>query len=149
VNNDRREEIAASVAAHSELGPRYEAAVAEGLVERIGEEIDRRVEARLREAGQQAVPSRAGAAAADSRPLPAGPLGGPQAPRGVAATAAGVILALGSMGLGVGATAAVAAQAHNAGGTIFFTTVAIWTAIVLVNWMHARGSAAGLRRRGR
>ena len=40
---DHREEIAASVAAHQDLGPGYDRAVAEGLVERIGAEIDRRV----------------------------------------------------------------------------------------------------------
>ena len=51
MNADEREEIAASVAAHAELGPRYDAALAEGLVERIGEEIDRRVDARLRGMG--------------------------------------------------------------------------------------------------
>src|SRR5260221_11694130 len=48
VNQESRDEIAASVAAHAELGARYDGAVAEGLVERIGEEIDRRVEGRPR-----------------------------------------------------------------------------------------------------
>jgi hypothetical protein len=42
-----RDEVRASAAAHHDLGPGYETAVAEGLVERIGEEIDRRVDARL------------------------------------------------------------------------------------------------------
>ena len=42
-----RDEVAASAAAHRDLGPGYDTAVAEGLVERIGEEIDRRVDARL------------------------------------------------------------------------------------------------------
>jgi hypothetical protein len=40
-----RDEIVAAAAAHAELGPGYDDAVAEGLVERIGTEIDRRVEA--------------------------------------------------------------------------------------------------------
>ena len=43
MSTNHREEIAASVAAHRDLGPGYDKAVAEGLVERIGEEIDRRV----------------------------------------------------------------------------------------------------------
>jgi hypothetical protein len=43
VNADEREEIAVSVAADAELGLTRESAVAEGLVERIGEEIDRSV----------------------------------------------------------------------------------------------------------
>jgi hypothetical protein len=42
-----RDEIVASAAAHAELGPGYENAVAEGLVERIGTEIDKRVDARF------------------------------------------------------------------------------------------------------
>ena len=42
-----REEVQASAAAHRDLGPGYDAAVAEGLVERIGEENDRRVDARM------------------------------------------------------------------------------------------------------
>ncbi|MDX6344227.1 MAG: hypothetical protein QOH87_4365, partial [Trebonia sp.] len=47
VNVNERDEITASVAAHAELGPRYDSAVAEGLVERIGDEIDRRIDARM------------------------------------------------------------------------------------------------------
>jgi hypothetical protein len=42
-----REHIAAAAAAHQELGRDYDGPVAEGLVERIGEEIDKRVEAKL------------------------------------------------------------------------------------------------------
>lgn len=44
-----REDIAAAAAAHHELGRDYDAAVAQGLIERIGEEIDKRVDARLGE----------------------------------------------------------------------------------------------------
>ena len=47
VNVNERDEITAAVHAHGELGPAYDTAVAEGLVERIGEEIDRRIDARL------------------------------------------------------------------------------------------------------
>ena len=47
VDQTARQDIAAAMAAHSELGPDYDAAVAEGLIERIGSEIDKRVEARL------------------------------------------------------------------------------------------------------
>lgn len=43
MGTDHRDEIAASVAAHQDLGPGYDRAVAEGLVERIGAEIDHRV----------------------------------------------------------------------------------------------------------
>src|ERR1051325_5440027 len=39
-----REDIAAAAAAHEELGPGYSGSVAESLVDRIGAEIDKRVE---------------------------------------------------------------------------------------------------------
>ena len=42
-----RDDIAAAVAAHRELGQDYDGAVAEGLIERIGVEIDKRVQAQL------------------------------------------------------------------------------------------------------
>jgi hypothetical protein len=42
-----REDIAAAAAAHHELGRDYDGAVAESLIDRIGEEIDKRVDARL------------------------------------------------------------------------------------------------------
>ena len=44
---DRQDEIAASVAALQDLGPGYDQALAEGLVERIGAEIDNRVTAEV------------------------------------------------------------------------------------------------------
>ena len=165
VNADERSEIAASVAAHAELGPQYDAAVAEGLVERIGAEIDKRIDARLRNPGQQA---QAAQPSPPPTPMPSHPMPGhagppllmphlmqqqmpaappqqpilqqpPQVPahRSAGATVAGTILALGSMGLGVGATAVVAS--HDAGS--FAKTVMvllIWVAIVIVNGVHAR-----------
>jgi hypothetical protein len=47
MESTHRQEIAASVAAQQTLGPGYDQALAEGLVERIGEEIDNRIEQRL------------------------------------------------------------------------------------------------------
>ena len=44
---DRQAEIAASVAALQDLGPGYDQALAEGLVERISAEIDNRVTAEV------------------------------------------------------------------------------------------------------
>jgi Flp pilus assembly protein TadB len=44
---DRQAEIAASVAALQDLGPGYDQGLAEGLVERIGAEIDKRVTAEI------------------------------------------------------------------------------------------------------
>jgi Flp pilus assembly protein TadB len=44
---DHQAEIAASVAALQDLGPGYDQALAEGLVERIGAEIDKRIAAEV------------------------------------------------------------------------------------------------------
>jgi hypothetical protein len=160
VNADERDEITASVAAHAELGPRYEAAVAEGLVERIGEEIDKRVDARLRSLGagagvaqqpapkhgysspgEQIVPpgyqggprSAPAPAAASGAPAAAG--GQPVAPRSNGVT--GVILGLGSMGLGVGATAVVVSHASSSVAQ-FLMVLLIWAAIALINVAHSQ-----------
>ena len=51
MSSDPEAEIRASVGAHADLGPGYEDAVAEGLVERIGAEIDKRIDARLGQTG--------------------------------------------------------------------------------------------------
>jgi len=48
VDEATRNDIAAAAAAHHELGRDYDDAVAEGLVDRIGAEIDKRIDARLR-----------------------------------------------------------------------------------------------------
>lgn len=157
MNADERSEIAASVAAHAELGPQYDAAVAEGLVERIGAEIDRRIDARLRGAPAQPAqpappprPSPPPAPAPNPMPpyllphlmqqqMPPAPAQvGPQpvpAHRGTGATIASVILALGSMGMGIGATAVIATHVQGGAGFIIFL---VWLAIVIVNGMHAR-----------
>jgi hypothetical protein len=47
MNSRKDEEIAASVAAHRDLGSEYDGAIAAGLVERIGAEVDRRVDERI------------------------------------------------------------------------------------------------------
>ena len=50
------EDVAAAAAAHSELGHEYEAALAEGLIERISSEIDKQVDTRLAQRGIEPVP---------------------------------------------------------------------------------------------
>jgi len=158
VNADEREEIAASVAAHAELGPRYEAAVAEGLVERIGEEIDKRVDARLRSlgAGQQPTPApRQGYVSPGEQIVPPGYQGGQRsAPARAAASGApeaadahlpahrsngvtGLLLGLGSMGLGVGATSVVVSH-HSAPLAQVFMVLLIWVAIAIINIAHSQ-----------
>jgi len=118
-----REEVQASAAAHRDLGSGYDSAVAEGLVERIGEEIDRRVDARLFGHLQAPPPRRRG-------PAP-GRLG-----------VAPVFLALGSMALAIGGTAAVLHPGDNPAGTITpgqgMLVALIWIAIAAVNIAYAR-----------
>jgi hypothetical protein len=121
------EEVQAAAAAHHDLGPIYDTAVAEGLVERIGEEIDKRVDARLygypgRQAGpplrrprREPVPGRVGFG--------------------------GVVLALGSMGMAIGATAAVLhpgnADGQVSGGAGILIAL-VWIVIAAINIAYAR-----------
>jgi hypothetical protein len=148
VNADEREEIAASVAAHAELGSRYDGAVAEGLVERIGDEIDRRVEARLRGFDPNA-PRQEPRPQPQPRPNPPA-MAQHMTPNMAPATAqsagpvhrrsngwTGMILGLGSMGVGIGATAVVVS--HNIGSAAeFFMVLLIWAAIAVINVAHSR-----------
>jgi hypothetical protein len=143
VNADEREEIAASVAAHAELGPRYDGAVAEGLVDRIGEEIDKRVEARLRgfdypARGPEAPPRPRPAPPAHApAPAPAQPAQAAELAHRHANGVTGMILGLGSMGLGVGATSVVVSH-HVTGAVAFLMVLLIWAAIAVINIAHSR-----------
>lgn len=161
MNADEREEIAASVAAQAELGSRYDAALAEGLVERIGDEIDRRVDARLRGMGaggmgaghQQAAPRQGyqspgqqivppgypGVSAASGAPAGASPAAAspqqavPRRSNGVT----GMILGLGSLGIGIGAMAAVVSHHVDAVAQVLIVLV-VWLAIVVINIAHSQ-----------
>jgi hypothetical protein len=150
VNANERDEITASVAAHSELGPRYDSAVAEGLVERIGDEIDRRIDARLggpsRSGGQarggnhtpsayQGPPAYQGPAA-PTPSMPAAAPPPPAVPRRVGGLS-GMVLGLGSMGLGVGATSVVVGH-HVESVAALLMVVLIWVAIAAINIAHAQ-----------
>jgi len=88
------EDVAAAAAVHNELGHAYDDAVAEGLVARISSEIDKQVDARLAQRGVQ--PARA--------------------------AWANVAMGLGSVGLGIGATA-VTLQALSTSGVVPKATV--------------------------
>jgi hypothetical protein len=129
-----REDIAAAAAVHTELGQAYDGAVAEGLVERISSEIDKQVDARLAQRGIQ--PS--------------------------VASWTNLAMGLGSIGLGIGATA-VTLQSWSSSGvapkaqldlgsfhaslltstrSVSITQVIlialIWVAIAVVNVAYAR-----------
>jgi hypothetical protein len=117
------EEIRASTAAHRDLGSGYDSAVAEGLVERIGEEIDRRVDARLFGQLQAPPPRRSG-------PAP-GRIG-----------VAPVFLALGSMAMAIGGTIAVLHPGDSPPGYMNFgqgvLVALIWIVVGAVNIVYAR-----------
>jgi hypothetical protein len=166
VNQESRDEIAASVAAHAQLGPRYDDAVAEGLVERIGEEIDKRVEARLRGLGTPNGQSPYGGHNPYGSQNPyAGQgtyggqsafvgQGGPQQPYALSAATppppapvpdaqhrgsgmTGVVLGLGSIALAGGVTSAVVSGATDSVAKVFIVLL-IWMAIAIVNVANAR-----------
>jgi len=123
-----REEVQAAAAAHHDLGSVYDTAVAEGLVERIGEEIDKRVDARLYGySGPQGGP-----------PLRRRPRREPVPGRvGFGA----VVLALGSMGLAIGATAAVLHPGNSDGqvsGGAGVLIALVWLVIAAINIAYAR-----------
>ena len=128
------EDVAAATAVHTELGQAYDGAVAEGLVERISSEIDKQVDARLAEHGIQSV----------------------------RAAWANVAMGLGTVGLGIGATAvtlsaySVSKVAPKASidvgplhGSVMTTTSSvgtgglvlvaiIWAVIAVINIAYAR-----------
>jgi hypothetical protein len=120
-----RDEVRASAAAHRDLGPGYDTAVAEGLVERIGEEIDRRVDARLYGQVPYSDPPPRPRPRLRREPLP-GRLG-----------FGTVVLALGSMGLAVGASATVLHPGQATAGTQWLVAL-IWLVIGAINIAYAR-----------
>jgi hypothetical protein len=148
MSSDPEAEIRASVGAHADLGPGYEDAVAEGLVERIGAEIDKRIDARLAQTGAAGTAGPAGYPGFQGGhqgylgpvlppgyqlgPPPVRP--SPVGTRNVATT----ITALGSVALGVAATAIVS-SADSLGGQGFII-VLIWVAIAIINVAYARRS---------
>ena len=113
-----RENITAAAAVHHELGRDYEDAVAEGLVERIGDEIDKRVDARL---GQRGDPPAQRSAA------------GPLSPASRSAWP-GVALALGSMLIGGITAANVLNGEHSSAAAVAL----IWIVIGVINVAYAR-----------
>ena len=128
------QDVTAAAAVHSELGQAYDGAVAEGLVEKISSEIDKQVDTRLAQRGVP--PSRT--------------------------PWANVAMGLGSVGLGIGATAVILHSAGNTSvtpkavldlgslhGSVMTTTssvstsqvllvVLVWIVIAAINVAYAR-----------
>jgi hypothetical protein len=113
-------ELRAAAETHKELPAEYRDAVLESFVDRVGREIDARVDARL-----------AQAAARPAAPRPVPPPPAPRPPKPVSA----MVLALGSIALGIPLSAiAVAAGSHPAG---FAGLVVVWVAIAVINLGYA------------
>jgi hypothetical protein len=103
------EEIRAAAETHNELGPAYRDAVIDSFLDKVGREIDARVDARLAQQQVAQLPAR------DRR----GHSGSPMA------------LAIISMALGIPISAiAVAAGTHPAG---FMGLLVVWIAITAIN----------------
>lgn len=120
-----RNDVAAAAAAHHELGRDYDSAVAEGLVDRIGAEIDKRVDARL------------GAGPSGTRP-----------PAQVSAPGRSSALWTGTgIGAGIAGIVAIIANSANTGSnstavvTAVIAVIAVWIILAI-----AALSAAQLRR---
>jgi hypothetical protein len=109
VDQSTRSDIAAAAAAHSELGRDYDAAVAEGLVDRIGAEIDKRIDARL------------GSPRSASRPLE-------QSSRSATSRAVWAGIAVGSAITGL---VALLANKGSGDNTVIDAVIVIWAVLAI------------------
>jgi hypothetical protein len=114
VDQATRNDIAAAAAAHHELGRDYDSAVAEGLVDRIGAEIDKRIDARLR-----ASPSGSRSAAEITRPGRNQPVW------------AGVGLGVG-LGAGITGLVALLADSGNQNKAVNAAVIAVWVILAVI-----------------
>ena len=113
-------EVRAAAETHKELGPEYRDAVLDSFVDRVGREIDARVDARLAQAAGQ--------------PLAAQRMAGPPAPRPPKPFSV-MALCLGSIALGIPITAIVVAAGDHPVG--FWGLLVVWVAIASINWAYA------------
>lgn len=115
------DEIRAAAETHHELGPTYQSAVIDSFLDKVGREIDARVDARVA-AAQVA----AAQVAAAQQQMPAAPAK-PRAAREPSA----FVLAVVSMGCGIPLTAIVAAAGPHPVG--LGGVLVIWLAIAVIN----------------
>ena len=108
-------ELRAAAETHNEIGPEYRDAVLESFVERLGKEIDARVDARLAQAAARPAPPVHPAA----EPKSVNPMG----------------LAVGSIALGIPITGIVVAAGEHPVGLP--GVVVVWIAIALINIAYA------------
>jgi hypothetical protein len=117
------DEIRAAAETHRDLGPAYQSAVIESFLDKVGREIDARVDARVAAAQQVLAAQQLSGASAR-----------PQASRDRSA----FVLAIVSMSLGIPLSAiAVAAGPHPVG---ISGLVVIWLAIAVINVAYSLNS---------
>ena len=112
-------ELRAAAETHKELGPEYRDAVLEAFVERVGREIDARVDARLAQAAVRPV-----------APQPA-----PPAPARQPKQFSPLVMALGSITLGIPISGIAVAAGTNPAG--FWGLLVVWIAIAVINVAYA------------
>ena len=112
-------ELRAAAETHKELPAEYRDAVLDSFVDRVGREIDARVDARLAQAAARPVAPQPAVAVPARAPKPFSPLA----------------MALGSITLGIPITAiAVAAGEHPTG---LWGLIVVWVAITAINLGYA------------
>jgi hypothetical protein len=121
LDTGREHEIAASVGAYRDLGGGYDDAIAAGLVERIGAEVDRRVDERISRYQGAGQPAADGAGSQDARHRPAAHPGSPTSWQQT-------FLAFGSMVIGAITSGVVLGHDEGTWPILF-----IWLAIVVIN----------------
>ena len=124
------DEIRAAAAAHSDLGPEFQSAVIESFLDKVGREIDARVDARMWAAQPPPAPMWA-----QPPPAPVKQSGGDRS---------AFALAVVSMAFGIPLTAiAVAAGTHPVG---IGGVIVIWIALAVINIAYTRRNQPGDRR---
>lgn len=118
---------------HSELGPDYRDHVVESFLDKVGREIDARVDARLNGARPQQYHQYPPQQQYAPQPAPQQQVARPARDHTFA-------LAIISIALGIPLTAIVAAVGNPSGGTVFALLLVVWTAIAVINVAHARHS---------
>lgn len=103
------DELRAAAEVHSELGPGYRDAVVESFLDKIGKEIDARVDSRVTRA-QETTPRKP--------------------PRDLS-----LVLGVLSIALGIPATAVVLSDTHGGGASL---TIVVWAAIAFINFIYNR-----------
>jgi hypothetical protein len=163
MDTDSRNEIAASVAAHQHLGPGYDQALAEGLVERISTEIDDRITRQIDQRVSTEVDDRMATGLDEHlgcRHVRRASRRALRASRRAQARASGrpsIILILGSFVFAMSSTAIVLARSSstvytNSGGSQsgpgaggIMLTALIWIVIGLVNVAYVMGLTGSRR----